>query len=204
MPKLDLLERELKRKAIHICGSLIPILYIFTQWEVAVLILSSCFPIALAVEWHRLKYGWSFSFIRSHEKQKISAALYFAFSSLFTVFFFEKAIAIAALLMLAIGDTVSGIAGAAFQIKGSDVRHSETSGSGNSNLKIKPVELFGITFVICFFLGYLFLPLKAALAGAFVAALADSVALDLHGEVLDDNLTIPVLSGVAMSLASLL
>ncbi len=197
-----LLERELKRKAIHICGSLVPILYIFVDWEVAVVILSICFPIAILIEWHRLRYGWSFSFVRNHEKQKISGALYFAFSSLVAIFFFQKPIAIAALLMLAIGDTVSGVTGAALETKGIDVRHSKVESSKN-RIRIKPVKLFAVMFAICFLISYLFLSLKIALAGAIIAAIADSVALDVSGEALDDNLTIPLLSGIAMSIAAL-
>ncbi len=190
-----MLEKELKRKAIHISGSLIPIFYIFAIWEVAVLIISICFLAALSLEWHRLKYGWQVSFARSHEQLGISGALYFAFSALLAILFFQKEIAISTLLMLAIGDSISGIAGAAFEIKRIDAGLKESRGR-----KRKPAGLFLTMLVICFSLGCVFLPFEVALIGATVAALADSLPLNLFEEALDDNLTIPILSGIAMTL----
>lgn len=192
MPEPSLLERELKRKTIHISGSLISILYIFAIWEIAILIISICFLAALFIEWHRLKYGWQISFARSHEHFRISGALYFAFSALFAILFFQKEIAISTLLMLAIGDSISGIAGAAFEIRVGGFK--EPRGK-------KPLNLFMVMLVICLLLAYPFLPFEAALIGAVVAALADSLPLNLFDEMLDDNLTIPILSGTAMSIA---
>jgi dolichol kinase len=190
MLELNVLERELKRKIIHISGSIIPILYIFGSWDVAVLILSICFFATLFIEWQRLKYNWQISFARAHERLRISGALYFAFSALFAVLFFKKEIAISALLMLAIGDSISGIIGAAFEVKNFRVKE-----------KRKPAKLFIIMLAICFFLAYFFLPFEVALLGAVIAAIADSFPLKFFNEILDDNLAIPILSGTAMSIA---
>ncbi|MEM2933517.1 MAG: hypothetical protein QXL78_01180 [Methanocellales archaeon] len=195
MPMPSLLERELKRKTIHISGSLIPILYIFAVWEIAIIVLSICFLAALSIEWLRLKYEWQISFARSHEYLSISGALYFAFSALFAILFFQKEIAISTLLMLAIGDSICGIAGAAFEIK---------IGGFKESRRRKPVHLFMLMLIICLLLAYPFLPFEAALIGAVVAALADSLPLNLFDEMLDDNLTIPILSGTAMSIAMLI
>ncbi|MEM2924302.1 MAG: hypothetical protein QXJ68_01260 [Methanocellales archaeon] len=182
---------ELKRKTIHVSGSLIAILYLFTTWEIAILVLSICFLAALFLEWQRLERGWQFSFARPHEQLGISGALYFAFSSLLAVLFFQKEVAISTLLMLAVGDSITGIAGAI---------------SEKGILKIKgrkPLYLFLMMLIICFLLAHLFLPFKVALIGAIIAALVDSLPLNFYNEVLDDNLTIPLLSGTAMSIAML-
>ncbi|MGB3944116.1 MAG: hypothetical protein WBK88_04920, partial [Methanothrix sp.] len=81
----------------------------------------------------------------------------------------------------------------------------------------KPVPVVAGTFAVCLAVGYAasilegiyfsgpgVLSLLVCTAGAAAATFADAVPLTLRGKVIDDNLTIPLFAGSAMSLAALL
>jgi dolichol kinase len=64
-------------------------------------------------------------------------------------------------------------------------------------------------FLACLVIGYLSsgitrLPLEIYLFGAVGATIADSMALIICNRGLDDNLTIPIFSGIMMSIAALI
>jgi len=203
----DLLLHELRRKAIHLTGSLIPAAYYFIDRETAVILLSIINAVLLVVEWLRLngKLTLPEMLLRPHEKKQVAAYIYFQLAALFTILVFDKTIAIAALFMLAFGDTASGIAGAV--IKGGDARR-------NSGKWIKPLPIIIVMFTVCVIVGLVllklppapdmkFLPLAVYIAGALGATLGDAVHLRVFGKVVDDNLVIPILAGIFMTFASL-
>ena len=203
----DLLLHELRRKAIHLTGSLIPAAYYFIDRETAVILLSIINAVLLVVEWLRLKGKLTLPemLLRPHEKKQVAAYIYFQLAALFTILVFDKTIAIAALFMLAFGDTASGIAGAV--IKGGNVRR-------NSGKWIKPLPIMIVMFTVCVIVGLVllkipsapdmkFLPLAVYIAGALGATLGDAVHLRVFGKAVDDNLVIPILAGIFMTFASL-
>jgi len=203
----DLLLHELRRKAIHLTGSLIPAAYYFIDRETAVILLSIINAVLLVVEWLRLngKLTLPEMLLRPHEKKQVAAYIYFQLAALFTILVFDKTIAIAALFMLAFGDTASGIAGAV--IKGGNVRR-------NSGKWIKPLPIMIVMFTVCVIVGLVllkippapdmkFLPLAVYIAGALGATLGDAVHLRVFGKAVDDNLVIPILAGIFMTFASL-
>lgn len=111
---MDLLSHELLRKAFHVTGSIIPAAYYFLSKETALVLLSLLNVILLLVEWHRLRGKIKIPgiLLRRHEEARVAAYIYFQIGAFVSILMFQKTIAIAALLMLAIGDTASGIAGA--------------------------------------------------------------------------------------------
>ena len=202
----DLLLHELRRKSIHLTGSLIPAAYYFIDRETAVVLLTIINAVLLVVEWLRLngKIALPEMLLRPHEKKQVAAYIYFQLAALLTIFVFDKTIAIAALLMLAFGDTASGIAGA--MIRGGNVRHEGGW--------IKPLPIMAVMFTVCVIVGLILikippapdmktLPLGAYILGALGATFGDAVHLRLFGKSLDDNLVIPILAGLFMTIAVL-
>ncbi len=201
----DLFSSELRRKTFHLIGSLIPIVYYFLDRKTAVIALSIINAVLLLVEWLRLKGKIELPkvLLRPHENKQVAAYIYFQMAALISILVFDKTIAIAALLMLAFGDTASGLAGSI--ISGGDVRNHDTK-----KIVIKPLPIMAAMFVVCLMTGLVLLNLPLAkdmaylslpvyVAGAAGATLGDAVPLRIHGKPVDDNMIIPLLSGVFMS-----
>ncbi len=194
--------RELQRKAFHITGSLNPIVYYFISKEIAVIGLSIIDAALLFIEWLRLKGKINIPeiLLRPHENKQVAAYIYFQIAALLSIFIFDKTIAIAALLMLAIGDTASGLAGAV--LKGGNAR--------NSSAACKPFPIMAVMFSVCVFIGLILLSLPPApdmvplsfwgyVAGALGATLGDAIPVRVKGRAIDDNLMIPLMSGAFMT-----
>lgn len=202
------LSRELRRKAFHITGSLIPVGYYFIGRELAVIVLSSANALLLLIEWLRLRGRINFpttlqTLLRQHEEKNVAGYIYFQIAALLSILVFDKTIAIAALLMLSIGDTAAGLAGAI--MKGGDVRNNEKN-------TVKHPLIMLVMFSVCIAIGLVlsgiqpsqdmrYLSFKVYAAGALGAVLGDSVPIRIMGKSIDDNLTIPLLSGALMTAA---
>lgn len=200
---------ELRRKAIHASGSLIAVAYYFIDRETALAGLVLINSILLIVEWQRLagKIRLPEILLRPHEKKQLGAYIYFQIAALISVIFFEKTIAIAAILMLSLGDTASGLSGAL--LNEGNVRHSK------KKFTVKPLPIFSVMFAVCVLIGFIMVRLPLAhdmkylsffsyIAGALGATLGDAVPLRVQGKPIDDNLLIPLLSGIFMTIANLL
>ncbi|MDP3105272.1 MAG: hypothetical protein Q8M95_11795 [Candidatus Methanoperedens sp.] len=200
---------ELRRKTIHTAGSFIAAAYYFIDWETAVTCLAIINAVLLIVEWLRLsgKIKMPEILLRPHENNQVAAYIYFQLAALISIFAFEKTIAIAAILMLALGDTASGLAGALMD--GGNVRHSR------QRFIIKPFPIMAVMFGVCVMIGVLMQYLTLAtdmnsislgvyIAGALGATLGDAIPLRIQGRPIDDNLMIPILSGGFMTIVSLL
>jgi hypothetical protein len=98
--------------------------------------------------------------------------------------------------MLAIGDAASGIA-QSIKRGTPDILEGHRRG-------IKPPDEILIMFGVSSLVGYFVVgSLPIAVCGAVGAAIADGVHLKIYDIVIDDNLTIPLYSGLLMSLAAL-
>lgn len=201
----ELLFIELRRKAIHVAGSLIPIVYYFLSKETALAGLSVINAILLLIEWLRLKGKLKLPqiLLRQHEDNQVAAYIYFQLAALISILIFDKTIAIAAILMLALGDAASGLAGAV--ILGGNIRNCDTR-----NKAFKPLSIMGVMFVVCVLVGIVLLSFPPAedmkylsfwvyVAGAAGATLGDAIPLRILGRAVDDNLTIPLISGLFMT-----
>ncbi|MBU4139026.1 MAG: hypothetical protein KJ729_03685 [Euryarchaeota archaeon] len=206
---LNLFFVELRRKAIHVLGSFIAVAYYFIDRDTAVAGLAIINAILLIVEWLRLsgKLRLPEILLRPHENKQVAAYIYFQLAALISIFAFEKTIAIAAILMLALGDTASGLAGALMD--GGNVRHSR------QRFIMKPFPIMAIMFAVCVMIGILlqYLPLAPDMnsisfgvfvIGALGATLGDAIPLRIQGRPIDDNLMIPILSGVFMTIVTLI
>lgn len=192
----NILRDEILRKAIHIgAGIAISVLYSMYQRNllIALLLLSLFFVFSL--EALRLKGILTVPLLRDMEKKKIGAYAFFMMGAFMSILLFERQIAIASILMLAIGDAASGIAQS---IKRGTLNIREGYKRG-----MKPPDEILIMFGVSFLVGYVIVDsITMAICGAIGAAIADGVILKIYGIVIDDNLTIPLYSGLLMSLAA--
>lgn len=191
------LVKEIRRKLIHITGLSVPVgIMAFGKIYTAIAI-AIALAIALALEAGRLNGMIKLPEVRAQEQNKVAGYIYYIIGSLITVIAFQPMIALTSMLMLSLGDAVSGIAGSV--LANSDVR-------SRGERCVKPFPIVMSMFLACLIIGYLSsritgLPFEIYLAGAVGATIADSVALVIRNKGLDDNLTIPLFSGALMSLA---
>ena len=188
------MDSELKRKLFHEIGLLIPISYFFYDKKDAIFGMSILVLIFVFVEFLRLRYNFGNELIpkvvgktvRDYEKIDLSAATYFIISSFFTVLLFEKYVAIAAISYNSIGDLFSAIIGKNYgKIKYRGGR--------------KSIEGSLACFVSCLLVGLLILSPFMAISGALAATFAEGYLIKVN-----DNLSIPIVSGIVLTLVSFL
>ncbi|MCK9566928.1 MAG: hypothetical protein M0Q43_12885 [Methanothrix sp.] len=199
-----MLVKEVRRKAIHLSGLSVPLALIFLGRSITAGAIALVLTVSLLLETARLKGKIRLPEVRDHEKTKVAGYIYYMAGCLLSVLLFPPGIAIAAVLYLCLGDTVSGLAGSI--LNNCDVR-SKPGPTGRG--RIKPLPVVAAMFTACLLIGYLAssftgLSFPVYLAGALAATFADGVAVIVRGRVLDDNFSIPVFSGALMSAAALI
>jgi dolichol kinase len=123
------------------------------------------------------------SLIRSHEEEHLLGSTHYMIAALLSVVVFDHAIAIAALAFLVLGDAAAAIIGKRFGIP----RFWGKSPQGSL-----------ACFAVCLLLGWLLLPNPwLAVIGAVAATVAEAMPSPL-----DDNMRVPIFSGIAMQLAA--
>ncbi len=177
---------EVARRAVHASGTGLPALYLLdlTDWETVRLLFAGGLAVALALEALRLLGGLDWAIYdrltREYEQDNLAGyALYFL-SSTVVAWTAPRAVAIPAILMLTIGDPISGLLG-----------------SGELRT-VKEVSVLAAMFGVCTLLAVPFVAAPAAVLGGVAATLADGFKPVVATYVLDDNLTIPPAAAVAM------
>ncbi|AFZ72899.1 diacylglycerol/polyprenol kinase family protein [Natronobacterium gregoryi] len=182
---------ELKRRLVHASGSGLVALYLlanylsvglaWSRFQVLMVVLAVG---ALALEFVRLRIGldwWIYEKLtREYEQEKIAGYGLYMISMTVVVLLFEPQIALPAMLMLALGDPISGAV------------------SDNTLKRVKGPKVLGTMFVVSAILASPFLyehPL-AVVGAALGATLADGIKLSIRGYIVDDNLTIPIYASV--------
>jgi dolichol kinase len=187
---------EVKRRLVHAIGAGLPALYLLelAPWRVVAGLAVVGMAVAGVLEALRLsgRLEWRVYDVLTREYEQDNPAgyaLYFVGMAVVAVGFAgTPTVAVAAMLMLAIGDPISGLLGTA----------------GAEGVK-EPVVL-AVMFLVCFAMAVPFAVglvgpaagVGAAALGAVVATVADGVKPVVAGYVVDDNLTIPVGGGVAL------
>ncbi|MCX8206235.1 MAG: hypothetical protein N3G75_00170 [Methanothrix sp.] len=193
--------REIRRKSIHLTGLSVPILLLKAGWCTTVGFVATALLVAVVLEALRLRGMIQLPEVRESEQGRVAGYFFYISGCLLTVILFSEMIAALAILMLCIGDAASGIVGSV--VVGSNVRDS------SAPRKRKPRVVAAVMLAVCVLLGVLsagftHLPPHVYLAGAAGATLADSVAIFVKGRSVDDNFTIPLVSGALMAGASML
>lgn len=182
------MDREILRQLIHASGIFILILGLFLKIEVLILL---CVIMVVFVEMvfvlDKYIYIPFFSEILSVCKRSEDERgfLYFFLGIILTllIFSFNISIAYAAILMLLIGDSASTIIGRKY---------------GKHKLPLKKLKSFEGTlafFVVGFICTLIFFPPQIAFIGALAGALTEAYS------PVDDNMPIPLISGLVITAA---
>ncbi|MFW6437097.1 MAG: dolichol kinase [Halococcoides sp.] len=186
-----LTDRSIARRAVHATGSAIPLGYLLVaeaDWPVVRAVVVVMVLGALALETVRLLIGldWRiFDYLtRPYEADNLAGYALFTIGMAVTALAFGPQVAVPAMLMLTIGDPVSGV----------------LSRSSTPGLKSWPV--MAALFALCVALAIPFVRPAAAIAGALAATAADGLKPTVRGYVIDDNLTIAPAAASAMAVVS--
>ena len=190
--------REISRKAIHIFSVIIPLLhiYIFKNKIDMIIFLSAMVIFCFFIEIFRNQNSfiskffekYLFFMMRSFEKQgSLTGSTWVFVGALITIILVPQPFSLLALFFLAFGDTLAALVGMKFPF-----------------LKVgnKTLSGFFACFIMCLFVGLILnfeISSKIILIGAFTAAIAELTSIKIN-----DNISIPVLSGFAMYLGSIL
>jgi len=196
---------EFARKSIHIMSILIPLVHRFVLHNnklISIPILFGMLAIALSVELLRLQnrnfrklFNLLFGILlRKHEKTDFTGASYLLTSAIVCIAFFPAEIAFAALAFLSIGDTFAALVGMNFGKR--KFCFNKKSFEGFLACFISTL-IFGLLCVILF-KDPKYLTPPVAYFGALAAAIFETVNIPI-----DDNVKIPVCSGIVMCLTYL-
>ena len=186
---------ELKRRAVHASGAGLVALYLLAArfdlgltWDRFQLLMGLLAAGTIALEFLRLQVGLELSLYdsltREYEQNQFAGYGYYMLSMTVAVLFFEPRVALPVMLMLAIGDPISGTV------------------SDDSLKFVKGPKVLVTMFVVSTLIAVPFLherPL-AVVAAAIGATVADGVKLKVGELIVDDNLTIPIYAGLLATL----
>ncbi|MCU4754040.1 dolichol kinase [Halobacteria archaeon AArc-curdl1] len=187
---------ELKRRLVHSSGAGLVALYLLAgyfelgltwpRFQALMVVLAVG---AIGLEVLRLKVGlewWIYEKLtREYEQDQFAGYGYYMVSMTIAVLVFPEPLALAGMLMLAIGDPLSGLV------------------SDNTLRRVKHPKTLATMFVVSTLLALPFFlehP-HVAVAAAVGATIADGIKVQIGDFILDDNLTIPLYAGVIGYLA---
>ena len=180
---------EITRKIVHLATLVVPVGYTLTSEETVLTFLVPFFLCFLTVDLLRHFHSGLASLFRKYffgrvlreeEKPTLMGSTYFLFSTILTILFFPKSVAVASLLILILADTAAALVG---------------RGIGR-------ISIFGKTLEgsLAFFLSSLLIvwiyPNLNRFSGS-LAALGATV-IEILPIKVNDNLTIPLVAGAIM------
>lgn len=188
---------ELQRRLVHASGAAVPLAWAvgLLPWSAVVGLLVVGAFVAGVLEFLRLSVGLDWTIYdrltREYEQSNPAGYALYTVSMAAVALAFRPHVAAPGMLMLALGDPVSGLLGS------SDVE------------QVKRAPTLAAMFLVCFGLAVPFLTadavgiglpsgVAAAVAGAAGATLADGVKPVIAGYVVDDNLSIPPVACLAI------
>ena len=182
--------QELRRKSIHLLGLIVPIAYLFTEKPTALIIVGILTGIALLIELLKVLFPPFMDLfvrifspmLRSRERKGgLTGATYYLIGALLCILIFEKTLAIVCIGFLILGDLFAAVIGKQW---------------GRTKLfSKKSLEGSLACFVVCALIALIKFHPIVALTGAIVATL-----IELIPTGLDDNLSMPLISGMVMQL----
>ena len=189
---------EVRRQAFHIClGLAIIILLINNILNSLILFIILIAGILISILSKKFKIPVIYSFLKLFERKDIlktfpgKGTISFLMGCLLVLQLFEKNIALASIIILTFGDSVSHLFGWHFGRK----KHPLNC--------LKSIE-GNIAGAITGFLGaMLFVSPLTALLASFGAMTAEAVELRMNNKIIDDNIIVPLIAGTIIHLMRL-
>ena len=192
------MERETKRQIFHLILGLLIVLLIYldllTAFLIGIIILIGL-VLSLITKRYRIPLiDW---FLRTFDREKDikfipGKGIIFMFIGAFiAVFFFPKEIALAAVIILALGDSIAPLIGRYGKIKHPFSRKRFLLGT--------IAGLFASFFGALLFVGF-----YEALIASFVVMFIEGIDLELRINQLDDNIMMPLVAGIVILLINLI
>ena len=198
-PEAQTVSPPVWRRLFHMGAcSAIPLVAVFVSRTEMVALMVGLSGVALLAEGarfllpgaNRLLMRWLKPLLKESERWRITGATYIALSSLVAFLLFDKPVAIAALFFLSLGDPLAALVGSRMGSLFGIRRFYGKSPVGTLAFFIVALAAAGVlsaSGVVSFHWGLV--------AGAAIAAIVELVPL-----MVDDNATIPLVSGGAMTL----
>ncbi len=186
---------EYGRRAVHASGVGLPLLYLLglVSWTELRYLMVGVTAVVFLLEFLRVGVGlnhWFYDKLtREYEADSLAGYAYYMTSMTAVALLFEPVVTIPAILMLALGDPISGALG--------------NNGPHEHKRPAVIAAMFGVCFV---FAGVFTIPWAgpvvggaAAAGGGLLGAIADGIKPIIRGVALDDNLTIPPAAAVGIA-----
>ncbi len=186
---------EYGRRVVHASGIGLPLLYLLglSTWTQLRYLMVGVTAIVFVLEFLRLVVGlnhWIYDELtREYEQDGVAGYAFYMSSMTGVALLFGPTVTIPAILMLALGDPISGALG--------------RNGPHEHKRPAVVVVMFGVCFV---FAAVFTIPwagpvagVAAAAGGALLGAIADGIKPIVRGVAVDDNLTIPPAAAVGIA-----
>jgi dolichol kinase len=181
---------EIGRRLVHASGTGVPALYLLdlVSYRHLGYVMIGLAVVVTVLEIARLGFGLDWQIYdrltREYEQDNVAGYALYMYSMLAVVWVFDPTVALPGMLMLTIGDPISGVLGS------------------NDATTAKEVGVLAAMFAVCFALALPFVSLLPAALGALGATLADGFKPVVAGYVVDDNLSIPPAAAVGITLGT--
>ncbi|MAF99425.1 MAG: hypothetical protein CMH61_02325 [Nanoarchaeota archaeon] len=190
-------QKEFKRQLLHITIGLGTILFIyFDLLSPLSLFLMIIIGILASIITKRTRLPFFSFFLDNFEREEQmkkfpgKGMIFFFIGVLLVIKLFDKNIALASIMILTLGDSVSHLFGAQF----GKIKNIFTGD------KKKLLEGM-IAGTVAGTLGaFIFVPITQAFLASFAAMLAEVIKIDLNDKTLDDNLVVPLVAGTTIIL----
>ena len=179
---------ELLRKSIHLSGLTLPVIYLFLDKPRMLIFVGVLTGFAFIVELMKwLSSGFADLFfrilaplLRSHERKgAVTGATYYLMSAFLCILFYAKTLAIVCIFFMVLGDMAAALVGK---------KWGRTKLLGSKSL-----EGSAACFIVCVAIALVQLNPIIAVIGASVATFVELMPFPI-----DDNLTVPLISGAVM------
>jgi len=175
----------LLRGLFHLSGCLIPVIYLLTDKRVALLVAGSAAIAAAFIEALRIKgcirLGFVGALLKEKEMKGPTGSLFYVISCLATMLLFDKRVASASIFVLAVSDPLSATIG---------VKWGRRSFYGKSAEGTAAFFFSSLLILACFSFKW---------PGLILAAGAATASELFSSKYIDDNLTIPIVTALALT-----
>jgi phytol kinase len=192
-----LTKKEIHRQLFHLCLGLVIVFLIYinvlSSISIFLIIIAGILTSFIS---KRVRIPIVSSFLDHFERDGVKTsfpgrgAIFFFVGTLLVLELFEKNIAMASIMILALGDSISHLVGARF-------------GEIKNIFNWRGNKLFEGTIAgaIAGFIGaLLFVPIPEAFLGSFAAMIAEVVQIDFNEKTIDDNIVVPLVAGTVIFL----